>query len=107
MIYIDFYNLDNTSCFVSDGLNNVVGLFDQIVINPPIRAGKKVIYKMFEEAKGLLNTNGSLFFVMRKSHGSESAQKFVTSVFGNCTLLKRDKGYYIYQAINDDQNTNV
>jgi len=24
--------------------------FDRIVINPPIRAGKKVIYKMFEDA---------------------------------------------------------
>ena len=45
--------------------------------------------------------------MIRKSHGAESASKFVNSVFGNCTLLKREKGYYIYQAINDDQNTNV
>ena len=62
---------------------------------------------MFEDAKGLLNKNGSLFFVMRKSHGAESAQKFVTTVFGNCELLKRDKGYYIYKATNNDENTNV
>ena len=99
--------LNNVEVIESDVYQNVEGTFDNIFINPPIRAGKKVIYKMFEDAKGLLNKNGSLFFVMRKSHGSESAQKFVTSVFGNCTLLKRDKGYYIYQAINDEQNTNV
>ena len=91
----------------SEVYQNVEGTFDNIFINPPIRAGKKVIYKMFEDAKGLLNKNGSLFFVIRKSHGAESAQRFVNSVFGNCTLLKRDKGYYIYHAINDDRKTNV
>ena len=100
-------NLNNVEVIESDVYQNVEGTFDNIFINPPIRAGKKVIYKMFEEAKGLLNKNGSLFFVIRKSHGAESASKFVNSVFGNCTLLKREKGYYIYQAINDDQNTNV
>ena len=98
--------LNNVEIIESDIYQNVEGTFENIFINPPIRAGKKVIYKMFEDAKQILNKNGSLFFVMRKSHGSESAQKFVTSIFGNCTLLKRDKGYYIYQAINDDLDIN-
>lgn len=98
--------LNNVEIVESDIYQNVEGTFENIFINPPIRAGKKVIYKMFEDAKQILNKNGSLFFVMRKSHGSESAQKFVTSIFGNCTLLKRDKGYYIYQAINDDLDIN-
>lgn len=99
-------NLTNVEVIESDIYQNVEGTFDNIFINPPIRAGKKVIYKMFEEAKGLLNKKGSLFFVIRKSHGAESASKFVNSVFGNCTLLKREKGYYIYQAINDEKNIN-
>ncbi len=83
----------------SDCFSNIERQFDTIVINPPIRAGKKIIYKMFLESYKHLNPNGSLYFVIRKSHGAESAQKYTTSVFQNCTLVKRDKGYYIYRAV--------
>ena len=94
--------LKNVQVKESNIYENVEGNFDFIVTNPPIRAGKKVIYKMFEEAKGLLNINGSLFIVIRKDQGAQSAQRFIASVFGNCQLLKRDRGYYIYQAIKCD-----
>ena len=90
--------LVNVTCLQSDIYQNVEGLFDSIVINPPIRAGKKVIYAMFKGAYDYLIDGGSLFIVIRKSHGAFSARDYITSIFGNCTLLKRDKGYYIYQA---------
>lgn len=99
---LEALGLTNFEVRESDVYQNIHEKFDNIFINPPIRAGKKVIYSMFEGAKQLLNTNGSLYFVMRKSHGSESAQRYVTSIFGNCQLLKRDKGYYIYLAINNE-----
>lgn len=92
-------NLRNVTCLRSDIYQNVEGQFDSIVINPPIRAGKKVIYQMFSGAYDYLVDGGSLFIVIRKSHGAFSARDYIESVFGNCTLLKRDKGYYIYQAI--------
>ena len=91
-------NLRNVTCLRSDIYKNVEGQFDSIVINPPIRAGKKVIYQMFSGAYDYLVDGGSLFIVIRKSHGAFSARDYIESVFGNCTLLKRDKGYYIYQA---------
>lgn len=91
-------NLRNVTCLRSDIYQNVEGQFDSIVINPPIRAGKKVIYQMFSGAYDYLVNGGSLFIVIRKSHGAFSARDYIESVFGNCTLLKRDKGYYIYQA---------
>ena len=91
-------NLRNVNCLRSDIYQNVEGQFDSIVINPPIRAGKKVIYQMFSGAYDYLVNGGSLFIVIRKSHGAFSARDYIESVFGNCTLLKRDKGYYIYQA---------
>lgn len=91
-------NLRNVTCLRSDIYQNVEGQFDSIVINPPIRAGKKVIYQMFSGAYDYLVDGGSLFIVIRKSHGAFSARDYIESVFGNCTLLKRDKGYYIYQA---------
>ncbi|NCA95853.1 MAG: class I SAM-dependent methyltransferase [Methanomicrobia archaeon] len=73
--------------------------FDSIVINPPIRAGKKVIYAMFDGAHDYLINGGSLFIVIRKSHGAPSAATYIASRFGRCDLLKKDKGYYIYQAV--------
>ena len=90
--------LNNVTCLQSDIYENVEGYFSSIVINPPIRAGKKVIYSMFAGAYDHLIDGGSLFIVIRKSHGAHSACDYITSIFGSCTLLKKDKGYYIYEA---------
>ena len=92
------WKLNNVQIFESNIFEKVEGDFDFIITNPPIRAGKKVIYAIFEQSFQHLKQNGSLFIVIRKSHGAESAQRFISSVFGNCELLKRDKGFYIYQA---------
>ena len=82
----------------SDIYEKIEGPYDSIVVNPPIRAGKVVTYRMYEEAKQYLIDGGSLFIVIRKAQGAPSAAKYIESIFGNITLLKRDKGYYIYQA---------
>ena len=84
---------------VSDGFANIPDLFDFIILNPPIRAGKKVIYPMFLEAQQHLNENGSLIIVIRKDQGAISAHRYITDIFGNGELLSRDRGYHIYQYI--------
>lgn len=91
-------HLENVTILQSNIYENINDLFRTIVINPPIRAGKKVIYAMFEGAFTHLEDGGSLFIVIRKSHGAPSASAFIKSVFGNCSLLKKEKGYYIYEA---------
>jgi 16S rRNA (guanine1207-N2)-methyltransferase len=91
--------ISRVQCLLSDAYQNVTGKFDSIVINPPIRAGKKVIYGMFLGAKDYLIDGGSLYIVIRKSHGAESAANYLESVFGNVNLLKKDKGYRIYQSV--------
>ena len=83
---------------LSDIYKNIEGQYDSIVVNPPIRAGKRVTYAMYEGAKQRLIDGGSLFIVIRKAQGAPSASKYIEELFGNITLLKRDKGYYIYQA---------
>ena len=82
----------------SDIYTKIEGKYDSIVINPPIRAGKSVTYKMYEEAKQYLIDGGSLLIVIRKAQGAESAAKYIESIFGNVKLLDRHKGYHIYQA---------
>ncbi len=72
--------------------------FSDIITNPPIRAGKAVIYQMFEEAYDHLCEGGRLWVVIRKSHGALSAQKKIAPVFGNCEVVKKDKGFYVLMA---------
>ena len=82
----------------SDIYENIEDTYNSIVVNPPIRAGKHVTYKMYEGAYTHLIDGGSLFIVIRKNQGAPSASKFIENLFGNITLIKREKGYYVYQA---------
>ncbi len=72
--------------------------FTDIITNPPIRAGKAVIYKIFEEAHAHLRTGGHLYVVIRKQHGAPSAQKKIASVFGNCEVIYKEKGYFVLKS---------
>ena len=99
------FGVKNVEIIESDIFQNIDKNFEYIVTNPPIRAGKKVIYSIFEQSYHHLNQNGSLFIVIRRSHGAESAQKFIHSVFENCELLKKDKGFYVYCATKKDTKT--
>lgn len=82
----------------SDIYEKIEGPYDSIVVNPPIRAGKQVTYAMYEGALQRLIDGGSLFVVIRKNQGAPTASRYIEGLFGNILLLKRDKGYYIYQA---------
>ncbi len=84
---------------VSDGYENVDGMYDAIITNPPIRAGKKVIYHFFEKSKEFLNQEGCLWVVIRKKQGAESAKRKIEEVFGNCELMAREKGFWVLKAV--------
>ena len=100
----ELHNLSNrVTILQSDIYEKIEGPYDSIVVNPPIRAGKKVTYRMYEEAKQYLIDGGSLYIVIRKAQGAESASKYIETIFGNVTLLKREKGYYIYRATKSKQ----
>lgn len=72
--------------------------YDHIISNPPIRAGKKVVHKILEESVNYLTPKGKLTIVIQKKQGAPSAKVKMESLFGNCTVLKKDKGYYILQS---------
>ena len=72
-----------------------LNLFDSIVINPPIHAGKNVIFDMYEASYTHLNNDGRLFIVILKKHGADSTIAHLTKLFGNCETLYKKKGYHI------------
>ena len=82
----------------SDIYQKVEGKFDSIVSNPPIRAGKKVTYEIYNGALVHLIDGGSLYIVIRKNQGALSVKSYLEELFGNVTLLAREKGYYVLKA---------
>ena len=97
---IEFYKLENVNCFESDGFSQINKKYDRIVINPPIRAGKSVIYKMFDDSVNHLKENGALFIVIKKSLGAPSAVKKLQELYKHVEVLEKDKGYFIIKSFN-------
>lgn len=92
-------NLSNVDILVSDGFSQIKELYNAIVSNPPIRAGKKVIYPMFEQSIDYLEIGGSLYIVIQKKQGAKSAVDKLSSVFGNCEIIDKCSGYWILKSL--------
>jgi 16S rRNA (guanine1207-N2)-methyltransferase len=83
----------------SDGFAQVNGLFDHIVTNPPIRAGKSVYYPWFDQAPGHLREGGSFWCVVQKKQGAPSALSALKASFGECRKAAGAAGYQVLHAV--------
>ena len=91
--------VDHIKAYESYIYENVKNSFDVIVTNPPIRAGKTVVFEILEKAYDHLNDQGEIFVVIQKKQGAPSAKTKLEEVFGNCEIIKKDKGYYILKSV--------
>ena len=83
----------------SDGMSAVMGRrFDAVVTNPPIRAGKQVIYQMFADIAQVLEDEGELYLVIRKQQGAESCVKYLRTLFGQVEKLDKSGGFWVLKA---------
>ena len=87
--------------FQSNIYEQVEGKFDHVISNPPIRAGKQVVHEIIEKSEDFLETGGDLTIVIQKKQGAPSAKSKMEDVFGNCEIVKKDKGYYILRSVNE------
>ena len=80
----------------SDGYAQVLGeRYDLILQNPPIRAGKAVIYQMFADASHCLNPGGELWLVIRKQQGAPSAMTYLRTLFESVEAVEKKSGFWI------------
>lgn len=70
--------------------------FDLIVTNPPIRAGKQVMYGLIDQAFEALNSGGWLTLVIKTKHGAKSMEAKLNSVFNNVIELEKGGGYRVF-----------
>ena len=82
----------------SSAFDKIHDKFDYIITNPPIRAGKKVLFDIVLGAYHHLEKRGKIILVIRKDLGMDSLRKAMVEKFGNCTILGRDKGYYVLSS---------
>ena len=81
-----------------DGFAAVEGEFDAIVTNPPIRAGKAVIYGLFSDARRYLKPDGALYIVIRKQQGAPSALKYLREIYAEAEVIDRGSGFHVIRA---------
>ncbi|TCZ67533.1 class I SAM-dependent methyltransferase [Paenibacillus albiflavus] len=72
--------------------------FDVVLTNPPIRAGKETVHRIFTEAREALVPGGTLWVVIQKKQGSPSAYAKLEELFERVEEVTKDKGYRIFKA---------
>ena len=92
-------NRAEVTCVESDGMAALEGrTFDAVVTNPPIRAGKQVIYKMFADAAKSLKPGGALYLVIRKQQGAESCMKYLQTLYAHVEKIDKSGGFWVLKA---------
>ena len=85
---------------LSDGFSALAGVnFDAVISNPPIRAGKATVYRLFREARAHLAEGGALYIVIQKKQGMKSAFAELTGLFGACADIAGKAGYHVLKSV--------
>ena len=93
-------NMVKGSSFYSNIYDNVSKKYDAIISNPPIRAGKEVVYKILFDAPKHLKKDGALYFVINKNQGAKTIMRDLNTV-ASIEVLKKDKGFFVIKCIFD------
>nr|WP_204343432.1 class I SAM-dependent methyltransferase [Paenibacillus elgii] len=90
----------NVRILQSDLLAEVMDqTFDAVLTNPPIRAGKETVHRVFEQAHHVLAPGGALWVVIQKKQGAPSAYAKLESLYSQVEEVERNKGYWIIKAV--------
>lgn len=88
----------NALVYESDSFDSIRLHFDVIASNPPLRAGKQVVYKLFKQAREHLRGQGTLYCVIQNKHGAESARRELQEIYGNCACIRKKAGYRVLKS---------
>lgn len=89
----------NANVYESNLYDNVGSTFDYIISNPPIRAGKKIVFGIINQGFDHLNSRGEIYVVIQKKQGAPSLFKEMENVFGKAEIIAKQNGYFIIKSI--------
>ena len=90
--------VSNVKFYESNTYENVNQKFNFIITNPPIRAGKKIVYDIVMNAKNYLLDNGVLYIVIRKEQGAKSMMRDLEEYY-HVEVLNKNKGFFVIKCI--------
>lgn len=73
-------------------------VFDDIISNPPIAAGKELNRQLITEAYEHLSENGSLWLVAFHNKGGSTLKGIMENVFGNVSDIDKSGGIRVYKS---------
>lgn len=85
-------NVFESNCYL-----NVNSKYSSIVTNPPIRAGKQIVYDIVMNARNYLEKDGHLFLVIRKEQGAKSLIVDLEKLY-TVEVLNKKKGFFILKC---------
>ena len=74
-------------------------LFDTVITNPPVRAGKKTVFDFYEQSYAHMKEGGAIYVVLQRKQGADSTKKKLNELFGNCVTLDIKGGYHVMKAV--------
>ena len=86
----------------SNMYEHITDRYDLIITNPPIRAGKEVVYGILDGARDRLKVDGELWMVIRKDQGAKSTITHLENIY-NVEVVTKSKGFYIIKAKKVDE----
>ena len=87
----------NINIFESNCYQNITSKYNTIITNPPIRAGKKIVYEILMSAKKYLEQDGNLFLVIRKEQGAKSIISDLEKEY-TVEILEKKKGFFVLKC---------
>ena len=86
--------------YQSDLFSNIHTMsFDDLVTNPPIAAGKKLITDLINQSWDYLNNHGSLWLVAFHNKGGSTLKDIMKARFGNVEDVEKGGGIRVYKSI--------
>lgn len=93
-------SIRNGKAIVNNAYRTLKEKFDMIITNPPIRAGKEVVYEMVLGGINHLKDEGEIWVVIRKDKGGLSLFKQMEEVYKNVQIINKKSGYLIIKGVN-------
>ncbi len=90
-------NICDACVFESNCYDNISSTYTSIITNPPIRAGKSIVYDIVMNARNYLDNNGKLFIVIRKEQGAKSLIVDLQKIY-NVDIIAKKKGFFIIKC---------
>lgn len=96
-------NVKLTRCLQSDVLSALGSddIFDIVMTNPPVRAGKQTVFAFYEQAYEHMSSGAALYSVLQRKQGAPSSEKKLTELFGNCETVAISGGYRVMKAVKE------